>query len=75
MALERMVAVRAQVGATPAKSFSVAWKDVYAIVIAATIWVSKWTRKPLLFYCDNHEVVDIWQKKTTKEKHLMQLVR
>ena len=29
----------------------------------------------MLFHCDNHAVVDIWWKKTTKDKHLMQLVR
>ena len=57
------------------KSFSIAWKELYAIVIAADTWASKWTGKRLLFHCDNHAVVDIWRKKTTKDKHLMQLVR
>ena len=32
-------------------------------------------RKMFAFHCDNHAVVDIWRKKTTKDKHLMQLVR
>ena len=34
----------------------------------------KWTGKRLFLHCDNHAVVDIWRKKTTKDKHLMQLV-
>ena len=57
------------------KSFSIVWKELYAIVIAAAIWGSKWTEKRLLFHCDNHVVLDIWRQKTTKDKHIMQLVR
>ena len=36
---------------------------------------SKWSGICLVYHCDNHAVVDIWQKKKTKDKLLMQIVR
>lgn len=55
--------------------FSIAWKELYAIVIAASAWGSLWSGKRILFHCDNRAVRDIWKKRSTKDKHLMQLVR
>ena len=54
--------------------FLIAWKELYAAIIAAATWASKWTGKRLLFHCDNQAVVDTWHDPTGKDKHLMQLV-
>ena len=37
------------------------WKELYAIVMAAETWGHQWSGKRLLFHCDNHAIVQIWQ--------------
>ena len=51
------------------------WKELFAILIAANAWGSQWGRKRLLVHCDNHAVVDIWHRGTSKQAALMHLVR
>ena len=51
------------------------WKELFAVLLAATAWGPQWSCRRLLVHCDNHAVVDIWQAGTTKHPALMHLVR
>ena len=37
-------------------------------------WGHLWSRRKILFHCDNSTVVDIWQKGSTHWKEIMSLV-
>ena len=45
---------------------NIAWKELYAIVMAVHTWGNFWQRQKKLFNCNNHTVVDIWEKGSTK---------
>ena len=51
------------------------WKELFAILVAATVWASHWRRKRLLVHCDNQAVVDICRTGTSKNTELMRLIR
>ena len=51
------------------------WKELFAIVNAVNSWGHLWTKKKILFHCDNHSVVDIWRKGSTRDTATMALVR
>ena len=55
--------------------FSIAWRELYAILVACATWGHLWVRKRILFHCDNAAVVAIWQRGSCKCPHLMSLVR
>ena len=55
--------------------YTIAWKELYAILVACSTWGNLWRRKRILFHCDNTAVVAIWGKGTCKCPHLMSLVR
>ena len=52
----------------------IVWKELYAIVSAVNTWGHLWSKRKILFHCDN-TVVDIWQKGSTHYKEIMALVR
>ena len=54
---------------------SIEWKELYAIVIACKTWGKHWSRKKLLFHCDNNVVVCIWISGCSHSPDLMDLVR
>ena len=54
---------------------TIAWREMYAILIACTTWGSAWRRKRILFHCDNSAVVAIWHTGSCKCPNLMSLVR
>ena len=54
---------------------SIAWKELYAIVMAVHAWGAAWQRQKILFNCDNQTIVDIWDKGSTKSPEIMALVR
>ena len=54
---------------------SIAWQELYAIVVACAIWGPEWTRKRILFHCDNSAVVSIINTKRSKSERVMSLVR
>lgn len=39
------------------KNLSMAFLELYPIVVAALLWGSEWKRKKILFYCDNEATV------------------
>ena len=57
------------------KEMSIAWKELYAIVMAVHTWGVLWQRQKILFNCDNQNVVGIWEKGSTKSPEIMALVR
>ena len=59
----------------PQRRRDIQWRELYAVLVAATAWGAHWARKRLLVHCDNQAVVHIWHTGTTKHKALMCLVR
>ena len=54
---------------------SIAWQELYAIVLAAQVWGHRWGRKRILAHCDNLAVVKIWDRYSSKSSTIMSLVR
>lgn len=54
---------------------SIAYKELFPIVIAAHVWGPSWTRQHVLFRSDNEAVVNILVTRTSKVAGLMFLVR
>ncbi|XP_021347069.1 uncharacterized protein LOC110454687 isoform X1 [Mizuhopecten yessoensis] len=57
------------------QSFHITVKEFFAIIVALELWGPSLTNRCIIFYCDNHAVVDIINKQTSKDKTLMKLVR
>lgn len=56
-------------------SQSIAFKELFPIVLAAHVWGHQWRRKHVMFKCDNEAVVFTLNKRTSKTPPIMQLVR
>ena len=54
---------------------SIAYKELFPVVIAAHLWGSLWARKHVLFCSDNEAVVGILMTRTSKVPALMHLLR
>ena len=54
---------------------SIAWREMYAILIACTTWGPSWQLCWILFHCDYAAVVAVWKKGYCKCPKLMALVR
>ena len=54
---------------------SMAFKELYPIIIAAILWGKKWSRKKLLFNCDNQSTVHILNSGRSKIPVIMKLMR
>ena len=54
---------------------SIDWQELYAIVVACSIWGTHWSRKKILFHCDNQPVVEIINNKCSKSPTIMALIR
>ena len=54
---------------------SIAWQELYAIVLAAQAWGHLWTTRRILAHCDNLAVVDIWSRYSSKSQSIMSLIR
>ena len=50
-------------------------KELVPIVCAAAIWGRHWFRHQVTFYSDNAAVVAVLQHRSTKDQHLLHLVR
>jgi len=55
--------------------FSIAYKELFPIVIAAHVWGHHWFRQHILFRSDNEAVVAILNSRTSKVPCIMRLVR
>lgn len=54
---------------------SIAWQELFAIVLACLAWGHHWSGKRILFHCDNQAVADLWQKGSSRSPSQMVLVR
>ena len=54
---------------------SIAYKELFPIIIASHIWGRQWFRQHILFRSDNEAVVHILSSRTSKTPYLMYLVR
>ena len=57
------------------RSLSIAYKELFPIVIACHVWGGKWRYHRIQFCCDNQSVVAVISSGTSKNSHLMQLLR
>jgi hypothetical protein len=56
-------------------NMSMAFMELYPIVVAAILWGNVWKGKRIQFMCDNEAVVNIIQKGRSKETYIMKLMR
>ena len=56
------------------RSLSIAYKELFPIVIACHVWGSKWRYHRIQFRCDNQSVVAVISSGTSKDSRLMQLL-
>lgn len=54
---------------------SMAFLELYPIVMASVLWGHHWNRKRILFHCDNMATVDIITKGRSKVQSIMKLMR
>lgn len=54
---------------------SIAFQELYPVVVAALLWGHHWARKHILFYCDNQATVNITNKGRSKSPISMRLMR
>jgi hypothetical protein len=57
------------------ESTSMAFYELYPIVMSCLLWGHSWARKRVLFHCDNHTTVDIIKKGRSKVQSIMKLMR
>ena len=57
------------------QQMSIAWKELYAIVMTVHTWGSLWQWQKILFTVTTKTVVNIWEKDSTKSPNIMALVR
>lgn len=50
------------------------WKELFAILVAATTWAPALSRRRVRFQCDNMAVVNAWQNKSAKDPTLLALL-
>ena len=55
--------------------FSIAFKELYPIVVAAMLWGSSWRRKRIVFHTDNQATCHILNKGRSKCPIIMKLMR
>ena len=54
---------------------SIAWQELYAIVVACHLWGDVFANKRILFYCDDESVVHIVNSKRSRIPRVMDLAR
>jgi hypothetical protein len=53
----------------------IAWRELYAIVVAVATFGSAFTKRRIKFHCDNQAIVYVLSSGASKDPQLMQLVR
>ena len=57
------------------RNMSINWRELFAIVVAAETFGTRWTGKRIMFHCDNMCVVDVLKSGTCHSERIMDLVR
>lgn len=58
-----------------AMELPIAAKELIPIVIAGAIWGKEWAKQKVKFWCDNESVVAVMKSRTSRNPHLMHLLR
>ena len=58
-----------------APGISIAWQELFALVVAFHIWGDEFANKRIVFYCDNASVVNIVNSKRSRIPRVIDLVR
>ena len=53
---------------------SMAFPELYHIVVAAVLWSKNWIKKRIVFHCDNESTVHIINKGRSKVQDIMKLM-
>jgi hypothetical protein len=56
-------------------TLSIAFQELYPIVVAAMLWGKSWSRKRVVFHCDNQATVHILNKGRSNAPSIMKLMR
>ena len=59
----------------PKRRISIAYQELYPIVLSALLWGGQWTNKRLVFQCDNQATVHAINKGTSKSYPIAHLLR
>ena len=57
------------------RSSLIAHKELFPILVAATLWGSQWVYRRVEFLCDNESVVAVLKSGSSRDQHLMGLLR
>ena len=57
------------------KTFNITYLELYPIVLAVHIWTSLWKNHSILFFTNNLALVSIINSQTSKNPHIMKLLR
>ena len=58
-----------------APGISIAWQELFALVVACHLWGGEFANKRIVFYCDNESVVNIVNSKRSHIPRVIDLVR
>ena len=58
-----------------APGISIAWQELFALVVACQLWGAELANKRIVFYCDNESVDSIVNSKRSRIPRVMDLVR
>ena len=54
---------------------SIAWKELFPVYLACSVWGNLWSGKRIILWCDNLSVTQILNSKSSKVTKIMDLVR
>ena len=54
---------------------SIAWKELFPVYLACSVWGHLWSGKRIILWCDNMSVTQILNSKSSKVTKIMDLVR
>ena len=57
------------------RSYNISVLELYPIMAAAIVWGGRWANRSVCFYTDNEALVPIINKQTSREPHIMALIR
>jgi hypothetical protein len=57
------------------RAMIIAWRELYAIVLACFTWGQKWLGRKIIMHCDNSVVVSVVNSGTSKNRDIMCLIR
>lgn len=57
------------------RPLSIAYKELFPIVVAAHVWGNQWVARRIEFLCDNESVVAVLTSGTSRDRNLMVLLR